>query len=331
MHPKAIGEMLNCIHSLCHMKDDVEITMEANPATFDINRMKNFRDAGINRISLGVQSFSDKNLHFLGRIYDGKQAMIGAEIVAEIFENFSFDLIYGYQNAKNLEKDLLRAIGFECKHISCYQLTFEEGTPFHLRLLAGDIRHAAEKTIIESFTVIREILLNHDIQRYEISNYAIPGFESRHNLSYWKYDDYLGVGPGAHSRVSLGGRKQEMIKIANPFLWEKSVGNDTFTYVKTLSKEEKLAEAIIVGLRLAAGIPLADLRRKSSRKTVDAIISRKQLDFLLAQRLITNAIHDVNPTIRLTDDGLMKIDSVAEFLLNNLAKASGTVVFLKKM
>jgi oxygen-independent coproporphyrinogen-3 oxidase len=225
--------------------------------------------------------------------------------------------MYGYhsQTEVNLKKDLLQAIDFGCKHISCYQLTFENGTPFHKKLLSKEITEFNEKKFIKQYELIESILEMHNIRRYEISNYAVKGFESKHNLSYWKYDDYLGIGPGAHSRITENGRKNEIIKIDDPINWRRSLNKNSIAVYqkKVLTETENLEEAIIMGLRLVDGLKFQDLYRKISKETIDKNITYAKLQFLRKQKLIEDNVEK----IKLTKTGLAKVNSIAEFLLAN--------------
>ncbi|GHT99150.1 coproporphyrinogen III oxidase [Alphaproteobacteria bacterium] len=314
MKPKAIADILDFLQKEYHLDSEAEISMEANPGTFDKQSMKDFRDAGINRLSLGIQSFSDVNLQFLGRIYDSKQAHSAAEIVSNIFDNFSFDFIYGYecQNIDSLEKDLGTAVGFDCKHISCYQLSFDEGTVFHKKLLAGDMHDICETDAIRYYNFIGDYLQDNDIFRYEISNYAKRNFECVHNMSYWKYHDYLGIGPAAHSRLTINGHKNEIIKISDPYAWKKSLEqkSDARESTKILSSREKLEEMLIMGLRLNEGIELKDIHENNSEDVISEILGPEKIRFLINKQLLIE-----HPTkLQLTEAGLLILDSVVEFL-----------------
>jgi oxygen-independent coproporphyrinogen-3 oxidase len=319
MTPQSIERILDFLFQNFSLQNNVEITLEANPATFDLEKMRNFRHAGVNRLSLGVQSFFDKNLRFLGRIYDGKQALEAAAVTSQIFDNFSFDFIYGHQSLKNLLQDLSMAVNFGCRHVSCYQLTFEEDTPFYRRLQSGDIKQMGESRAIKFHDAIGDFLESFGIFRYEVSNYSTMNYESRHNLTYWEYDDYLGVGPGAHSRISSdGNKKKEMIKISDPFLWEKALeSNNTFSLVNTLTEKEKLTEALIMGLRLIKGIKKENLYSKISNIVVDSALSLERLLFLSKNGLITEKIFSKS-ILQLSEIGLKKMNSVVEMLCSNL-------------
>ena len=313
MPAKGIEKILKFLQTKTNA--NAEISLEANPATFDSQKMRDFQNAGINRISLGIQSFSDINLQFLGRIYDSHQVISSAEIVAKIFDNFSFDFIYGYecQTIKSFEKDLRTAINFDCKHISCYQLTFEEGTLFQKKLQSGIIKTISEEQEIQFYKFTDDFLKPNRIFRYEISNYAKKGFECKHNLAYWNYCDYLGVGPAAHGRIKSGNYKYATEKIRNPFEWAKAIEEkqESYSVFSKLNEEEILQEILIMKLRLVKELDLCDLYKKVSKNAVQKMISYKKLEFLHSQGLIKLQ----NPTkIRLTESGILKLNSIVEFL-----------------
>ncbi|MBR1734105.1 MAG: radical SAM family heme chaperone HemW [Alphaproteobacteria bacterium] len=317
MEEKTVSKILDFLYRNYKINDNIEISLEANPATFDNEKMKNFYHAGINRISLGIQSFSDDNLRFLGRIYDSNQAKEAAEIVAKIFNNFSFDFMYGYesQNIFSLKNDLKQAIHFGCKHISCYQLTFEEGTLFFNKMLSGNIKKISDIKSIRLYEAIEKYLRDYNIYRYEISNYSKKGFECHHNVLYWKYENYLGVGPSAHGRIRVGNQKHATEKIRDPFLWAQAVRNNKNTYVihERLTEIEQLEEILIMGLRLVDGIYFNDIYKMISANVIDRVISESKLQFLRENNLIN---YD-REKICLTHIGLLKMDSVIEFLCYN--------------
>jgi oxygen-independent coproporphyrinogen-3 oxidase len=187
-----------------------EITLEANPGTVESANFGGYRSYGVNRISVGVQSFQPHLLKFLGRVHSADEAVKALQVIGDAgFENFSLDLIYANpgQTLRDLENDLDTALGFQSPHLSAYNLTIEEGTPFHHEYRSGRISLLSEDQEIAMAELIERRLIDAGLQRYEISNYARPGFHSRHNVNYWQSGDYLGIGAGAHShnRVANGG------------------------------------------------------------------------------------------------------------------------------
>ncbi|HKY06655.1 MAG TPA: radical SAM family heme chaperone HemW, partial [Candidatus Binatia bacterium] len=200
--PTSIGKLLAWVAATFVINLDCEITLEANPGTVDSEKFFGYRDAGVNRISVGVQSFQPRLLKFLGRIHGGDEARAALEVVRQAgFENFSFDLIYASpgQTLSELEADLDAALAFQPPHLSAYNLTFEEGTPFFHEYRAGRMRSLGEDEEIAMAELIETKFSAAGLLRYEISNYARRGWHSRHNVNYWRSGDYLGLGAGAHS------------------------------------------------------------------------------------------------------------------------------------
>ncbi|MBE6447546.1 MAG: radical SAM family heme chaperone HemW [Alphaproteobacteria bacterium] len=312
MSPKCVEKIVNFLDKNYEISNEVEITLEANPATFSMEKLQNFRSAGINRLSLGIQSFQDKNLRFLGRIYDSRQAMIAAELVSGHFANFSFDFMYGYepQSIDDLENDLSIAMRFNCPHISCYQLTFEENTPFFQRLKRGEISEIDENIAITYSEFIERFLEGYSLHRYEISNYARKGAESKHNLAYWNYKDYLGIGPSAHSRIMINDQKYEMVKFKFIQEWKEHVRKNCSLYeIKhPLSKSEQLEEMLIMGLRLSSGVSLKNIEKTFPLELVNLLFQR-----ICALREQGFVLYD-NENLRLTSKGLLILDSVLEFI-----------------
>src|SRR5262245_21017016 len=200
--PESIGKLLAWSAATFPIDADCEITLEANPGTVDAANFAGYRKAGVNRISVGVQSFQPRLLKFLGRIHDAEQAKQALKIVRQAgFDNFSFDLIYANpgQTLEELAADLDTALEFESPHLSAYNLTFEEGTPFHHEYRSGRLQHLSEDEEVAMAELIESKLGRAGLVRYEISNYAWPRWHSRHNVNYWRGGDYLGLGAGAHS------------------------------------------------------------------------------------------------------------------------------------
>lgn len=281
---------------------DAEISLEANPATFDKPKIKDMRTAGINRFSLGVQSFQTENLTFLGRIYSGEQAKKSAELAAAGFDNFSFDFMYGYQSAASVERDLQTAMSYGVRHVSCYQLTLEPGTPFFARFSQSGGLQQFDGADYMDF--IEDFLHSQGIFRYEISNFARPKYESRHNLTYWNYGNYLGCGPSAHSRLIINGEKHAMTKCSNLKQWRAEIGAWDTDCV--LSYEEQLEEMIITGLRKVGGVGFHEIFQRIPAEIVRKIITEEKLNFLKKYELI----FPEDGKIQLTSAGLMKLNAV---------------------
>ncbi len=312
MKPSQLERFINFLYKNYSIDGDVEITLEANPATFTENKMIDFKNVGINRLSLGIQSFNDKNLKFLGRIYSSKQAIKSAEIVSKCLKNYSFDFIYGYQiqSENDLEADLRLAMSFQCPHISCYQLSFEQNTPFYEKLMTKKISEISEYKSINLFNFIHDLLQDYSLMRYEVSNYALTGFESKHNMAYWLYKDYLGVGPSAHSRLTYNNMKFEIAKFRSICTWTSKIQQciTTDEINKPLSTEEEIKEIFIMGLRLSQGIQLNSLLSKFSQNLLIPIF--KKIQILKEQGFF--CLNTEN--IKLSEKGLLTMNSVLDFL-----------------
>lgn len=254
MEAQMVERLLSEAAKNFHITRDAEITLEANPGSLTKEKIAAFKEAGINRFSLGVQSFNDDNLQFLGRIHDAKTAINNIKLVAKTFANYSIDLIYAlpHQTIRQLEEELATLFAFNPPHFSMYQLTIEKNTPFY-KTVSSQID---EKLAAKMFA-----LLNHQAKKagyvsYEISNFAKPKFESRHNSSYWQGDEYIGVGPAASSRLLIDGFWYEKNNPKNILLWQ-----DGKTTLDTLSNRERAVEMIMTGLRSKQGFELAKLQK----------------------------------------------------------------------
>jgi len=259
--PSTIGKLLAWVAATFPIDADCEITLEANPGTVDMANFTGYRDGGINRISLGVQSFQPRLLKFLGRIHDVEQAKQALATVQRAgFENFSFDLIFANpgQTLEELKSDLDIALSFEPPHLSAYNLTFEPGTPFHHEHRAGRMAHLSEDDEIAMAELIESELGHAGLSRYEISNYARPGWHSRHNVNYWQGGDYLGLGAGAHSYTrnpdGVTGRRWSNEK--NPARYMSLIGNTKSARVEeeAIDSQKAAGEFMFLGLRMTEGI-----------------------------------------------------------------------------
>jgi oxygen-independent coproporphyrinogen-3 oxidase len=225
MAPATVAAVIDRIAALWPLAPDVEITLEANPNSAEVARFRDLRAAGIGRVSIGVQALDDDALRLLGRAHGGDEARRAIAAAAAIFDRFSFDLIYARpgQGLDAWTRELGAALALAGEHLSVYQLTFEPGTRFEQLRRRGDIVPLDDETADAMFDATRAILDAHGLPAYEISNHARPGAASRHNLGYWRYEDYLGVGPGAHGRLTLGGVKYATRAERAPETWMAQV------------------------------------------------------------------------------------------------------------
>jgi oxygen-independent coproporphyrinogen-3 oxidase len=264
MPPKLIGAIIDKIAAIGNVSPTCEITMEANPTSVESQKFAAFKHAGINRVSLGIQSFNVKDLQFLGRTHSSLEATQAIEVGAKHFENYSFDLIYARpnQDLKSWRQELELAISLASKHISLYQLTIEKGTPFYSMYRKGAFSLPDQELALDLYDLTSDLLKEHGYDKYEISNYAKSGFESKHNLTYWNYGNYLGIGPGAHSRMSFYDnvanvhKMQAMEIIYNPQNWLNSVKEKGHGIKELIIIEQSdvIKEILMMGLRLTRGI-----------------------------------------------------------------------------
>jgi len=259
--PASIGKLLAWAAATFPIANDCEITMEANPGTVDAAHFTGYHHAGVNRISVGVQSFQDELLKFLGRVHTADEAKRALNVVRQSgFENFSFDLIYANprQTLTDLDADLDAALEFQPPHLSAYNLTFEEGTPFHHEYLAGKMTNLDEDEEIAMAELIDKKLGAAGLKRYEISNYARPWFHSRHNANYWHSGDYLGLGAGAHSyrRDQDGVRGHRWNNEKSPAKYMSRIKDTQQAIVdhETIDPHKAAAEFMFLGLRMTEGI-----------------------------------------------------------------------------
>lgn len=259
MPPAIAASIINKLSIVSNLSDAIEITLEANPTSVEIEKFKDFRQAGINRVSLGVQSLRADDLAFLGREHSAGEAINAIDLAREIFPRYSFDLIYARPNQtlKAWDKELQEALTLTENHLSLYQLTIEKGTAFYGHHRAGSFQMPSEELSADFFDITQNIMDDAGHPAYEVSNHAHVGKECRHNLSYWRYDDYLGIGPGAHSRVTIEGNKTAMMMQHNPENWLKSVSakGHGLQQNEVLNEEEHKEEMLLMGLRLKEGIP----------------------------------------------------------------------------
>jgi oxygen-independent coproporphyrinogen-3 oxidase len=258
MEPATVGGLLEAVARHWTLAPDAEISLEANPTSVEATRFRGYRAAGVTRVSLGVQAMDDASLKLLGRLHSAEEAMAAVKIARDNFERYSFDLIYARpeQTPQMWRDELTRAIGEAAEHLSLYQLTIEPETPFWGLHAAGKLATPDEALARALYDVTQETCAAHGLPAYEISNHARPGAECRHNLVYWRGEEYAGIGPGAHGRIDIGGRRHATATEKRPETWLMRVEASGHGVVTddVLNSEERADEFLLMGLRLAEGI-----------------------------------------------------------------------------
>ena len=260
--PQAIDRLLGDIRARLRLEADCEITLEANPGTFEKNRFKAFRCAGVNRLSIGVQSFDDSHLKALGRVHDRAQAIAAVEEAAQAFDTFNLDIMYALpgQTLENQAQDMRQALALQPPHISIYHLTIEPNTYF----AKFPPVIPEEDTAYAMLDQITEMTEAAGLQRYEVSAYARPGHRCFHNLNYWQFGDYLGVGAGAHSKLSFAHRVTRQVRYREPRLYmEKALAGDAVTQETEVSRADLPFEFMLNALRLKDGFKLQDFAERT--------------------------------------------------------------------
>ena len=258
MRPDTVGAILDTIGKHWSVAADVEVTLEANPTSVEATRFRGYRAAGVNRVSLGVQALDDSALKELGRLHTAQEALDAVAIARATFERYSFDLIYARprQTPAAWRAELARAIDQAAEHLSLYQLTIEQDTPFAALHAAGRLAIPEDDHARALYDVTQEIAAARGLPAYEISNHARPGAECRHNLVYWRYHEYAGIGPGAHGRLVIDGKRHATATERRPESWLMRVeaGGHGLVDDETLTRVEQADEFLLMGLRLAEGI-----------------------------------------------------------------------------
>ncbi|MFC4346637.1 radical SAM family heme chaperone HemW [Kordiimonas lipolytica] len=303
MEPETVAAVIDRV-SHHWGKSDIEITLEANPSSVEAGRFRAYRQAGVNRLSVGIQSLRDDALQFLGRLHNAGEALKALEVARANFDRVSFDLIYARpeQSLEDWRTELTEALAFSPTHLSLYQLTIEEGTAFYHQYKRGRFTLPNEDEAAALYDLTQEITKAAGLPAYETSNHAAPGQESRHNLSYWQGDYYVGIGPGAHGRVpaTFRGTATAHAQIKRPEDWLRSVetfglGTDT---TEPVSAEDRFIEAVMMGLRLRAGINIKALEARLG------VSAKSVIDFGVAGDLVASGhlFYD-GETLRLSEQG----------------------------
>ncbi len=286
MDPELVAAVIAKIRATWPMGNDPEITLEANPSSIEAGRFRAFRDAGISRVSMGMQAMNDADLQKLGRRHTTKEAIAAFEIARTCFDRVSFDLIYARQD-QSFEawgKELTQALELAVDHLSLYQLTIEDGTAFADRLSIGGLKGLPKEELAgDMYDLTQEICAKAGMPAYEVSNHAPEGSESRHNLIYWRGGDYIGIGPGAHGRLTLAGERFATEAPKAPNLWlQKALTQGNAELPRTLlSAEERGLEYLLMSLRLSEGMDIARYQELSG-----TILAEPALDELHEYDLI---------------------------------------------
>jgi putative oxygen-independent coproporphyrinogen III oxidase len=308
MPPSAVAAVIDAAVRLWHVDADAEITLEANPTSAESGNFAGYRAAGVNRASVGVQALDDAALKELGRQHTASEALAAFRLAARIFPRVSFDLIYARprQSIEAWRSELSQALAEQQGHMSLYQLTIEPGTAFASLAAAGALHVPDDDAAAALFETTEELTAAAGLPAYEISNHATPGYECRHNLLYWRYGDYAGVGPGAHSRLTTaGGGRRALAAERHPETWLRRVRADGHgvTEDEMLTSRDQAVERLLMGLRLAEGIPAAALAA--------AGVPSRRLSDLAAEGLLTIA----GDRVAATAAGRRLLDGVLRELL----------------
>ncbi|ATE65065.1 radical SAM family heme chaperone HemW [Rhizorhabdus dicambivorans] len=305
MPPGTVAALIDAAAGHWAVDPGIEITLEANPSSVEAARFGDIAKAGVNRISLGLQALDDMMLHWLGRAHDVREGLAALDTAQAAFARVSFDLIYALpdQTPEAWETELRRALGFGTEHLSLYQLTIEPGTQFAARFAKGELAPLDPDLAAELFERTRAITASAGLPAYEISNHARPGAESRHNLTYWRYGSYAGIGPGAHGR--RGGLATVRRKKPENWLARVDANGHGIEQEDTLPAEARAQEALLMGLRLTEGVDLARIAAISGI-AVQQLLSQPALARLERQALIARS----GDRVRVEEAGMLLLDAI---------------------
>jgi putative oxygen-independent coproporphyrinogen III oxidase len=306
MQPKTTGAILDAVARHWQIARDAEITLEANPTSVEAGRFIGYRAAGVNRVSIGIQSLDDTALRALGRLHSAREALDAVATARSVFDRCSFDLIYARpgQTPDAWASELRQAIAEAGEHLSLYQLTIEHGTPFHLLHASGKLTVPDEDGARTLYDITQTMCADAGLAAYEVSNHARSGGECRHKLIYWRGHEYAGVGPGAHGRIEIEGTRHATATERHPEAWLARVAErgDGVISDETLTPEEIADELLLMGLRLVEGIDPERYARVAGRQ-----IEARRIAMLRAQGVV-----EVTPAgrLRVTTSGFPVLDAV---------------------
>ena len=310
MSPDLVDALLRKISSLWAIASQTEVSLEANPTDAEAQKFRDFADVGVNRLSLGLQSLRDADLKSLGRWHSAADGLAAMDQAKQAFQNVSIDLIYGRQaqTALDWESELREALSFRPDHISLYQLTIEPGTAFERRHRRGDLKMPGDPLAADLYQISQNLCAGDGLRGYEISNHAKPEKESQHNLTYWRYGDYAGLGPGAHGRLTVAGEKvaTSNIRGVKDWLAKLHAGEAAFAQYDVLTGQEQAVESLLMGLRLAEGYDVERFERLSGTP-----ISASAIEQLCNHGLLELS----GSVLTATDRGRIVLDGILEALV----------------
>lgn len=279
MQPSVTAAVIDKIADLWGLPQGTEVTLEANPTSVETGKLRDFKAAGVNRVSMGIQSLRDADLKVLSRQHSSAEALVALKSAASVFDRFSFDLIYARpaQTLADWRQELSEALDLSGGHLSLYQLTIEEGTQYYTMHQRGELVLPDEDTAADMYELTQEMTASAGMPSYEISNHARFGDESRHNLMYWRYRDYAGIGPGAHGRLTLGDQKFATRAHRAPEVWLEKVnvhGHGAHPF-EEITPQKRAAEMMMMGLRLREGVRFDDLTRETGMSAADVIRTKR--------------------------------------------------------
>jgi putative oxygen-independent coproporphyrinogen III oxidase len=314
MHPDTVASLIERARLHWSFAPDIEITLEANPTSVEIERFHALAQAGVNRVSIGIQALDDQSLRFLGRQHSAAEALQAFEAARAHFPRFTFDLIYArpHQTPAQWRDELKAALARAGGHLSLYQLTIEPGTAFEGAVARGELEIPDEATQAALYEITQELTEEAGLPAYEISNHARPGEESRHNLVYWRYGDYVGVGPGAHGRLTLKGRKWATRQHRAPEPWLDQVEREGHATRQRdeVGPEARLEEMVLMGLRLSEGIARQRFTDETGSEP-EVLFDRAKLDRLIAGGFLT-----LDETgLKATPEGRQRLNALLPALL----------------
>jgi len=310
MRPETVASVIEKAREIWPFANDIEISLEANPGSVEAGRFAGYRDAGVNRISMGIQALNDEDLRRLGRIHSVSEAKAAFDIARNCFDRVSFDLIYARQGQtlNAWKAELREALSMAIDHLSLYQLTIEDGTAFGDRYARGKLRNLpTDDPAADMYQATQEICADFGMAGYEISNHAKPGAESRHNLIYWRYGDYAGIGPGAHGRLTLNGIRYATETHLAPGAWLNAAGKGNGESLReALTNEDAAAEYLMMGMRLFEGLDMVRFSQLSGRD-----LPESRLHDLVQMGMVTIS----DQRLRATDQGRAVLNAVLRELL----------------